>query len=180
LPISSPQLTAAAGTYAYANLLFWEGQTSPWHLADVIIASFFHVDLPLFTFSSWGHWRLWARLLNFYSSLLESPMDVIFSPTPGLPQRGHPLLHAAGLLPLLAASTHTACLYANGLPLRLRPASTPTVCFSYQLHPITIIIVIVIVHFLFKRNFYLSPYVIYILSFFILEIIFLFLFQVCS
>ncbi len=84
-------------------------------------------------------------------------MDVIFLPTPGLPQRGHPLLHAAGLLPLLAASTPTACLYADSLPQRLRPASTPTVCFSYQLHHITIIIVIVIVHFLFKQNFYLSP-----------------------
>jgi hypothetical protein len=41
LPISSPQLTAAAGNYAYANLRFWEGQTSPWRpAADVINASF--------------------------------------------------------------------------------------------------------------------------------------------
>jgi hypothetical protein len=84
-------------------------------------------------------------------------MGVIFSPTPGLPQCGCLLLHAAGLLPLLAASTPTACLYTYGLPLRLHPASTPTVSSTHHLHHITVIIVIVIVHFLFKRNFYLSP-----------------------
>jgi hypothetical protein len=57
-------------------------------------------------------------------------------------------------LPLRLSST--ACLY--GLPLRLRPSSTSTVC----LH-LTVIIIIVIVHFLFKRNLYLSLlFVIYI------------------
>jgi hypothetical protein len=65
-----------------------------------------HVDLPLFTLLFWGHWRLWARLLNFNSTPLESSMDVI---APG-------------------------CLYAYGLPLRLRPASTPTAClYAYGL-----------------------------------------------
>jgi hypothetical protein len=53
LPILSPQLTTAAGNYAYANLWFWEGQTLPWRpAADVIIAFFSHVDLLLFILSS--------------------------------------------------------------------------------------------------------------------------------
>jgi hypothetical protein len=60
------------------------------------------------------------------------------------------------------AATATGCLYAYGLPLRLRPASTPTVYLSHHLYHITIIIVIIIVHFLFKQNFYLSLYVIYL------------------
>jgi hypothetical protein len=45
LPISSPQLTAAAGNYTYINLRFWAGQTLPWCPADVIIAFLVHVDL---------------------------------------------------------------------------------------------------------------------------------------
>jgi hypothetical protein len=73
-------------------------------------------------------------------------MDVIALPPP---------LYATGLPPL-------GCLYTYSLPLRLRPASTPMACLyayglpSYHPHHITIIIVIVIVHFLFKRNVYLS------------------------
>ncbi len=37
LPNSSPQLTAAAGNYAYVILRIWVGQTSPWHSADILI-----------------------------------------------------------------------------------------------------------------------------------------------
>jgi hypothetical protein len=76
-------------------------------------------------------------------------------------------------LPLPPASTPAACLY--GLPLL--PA--PTACLYGLPSSFIIIIVIVIVHFLFKRNIYLSLlYVIYV-SF--LEITFLFFsFQLCS
>jgi hypothetical protein len=53
----------------------------------------------------------------------------------------------------------------------------PTACLPHQLHHITVIIVIVIVHFLFKRNVYLSLlcdlYVFFLFLFFlVLEIIF--------
>jgi hypothetical protein len=40
LPISSPQLTAAAGNYAYVNLWLWEGQTLPWRPATDVISPF--------------------------------------------------------------------------------------------------------------------------------------------
>jgi hypothetical protein len=93
-----------------------------------------------------GHWRLWARLLNFYSSPLESPMDV-FPPTPSPVPTWISAVYfscpAASIwlhlrlrltsttcfsttcfygLPLRPAST--ACLYGLSLP----PASTPTAC----------------------------------------------------
>jgi hypothetical protein len=65
------------------------------------------------------------------------------------------------------------CLYAYGLPLQ--PASTPTACLPHQLHHIAVIIVIV--HFLFKRNVYLSLvcdlYAFFLFSL-VLEIIFSF------
>jgi hypothetical protein len=85
-------------------------------------------------------------------------MDVILRLRRRLSQRGPP--------PFL-----TACLYR--LPLCLRPASKACP------HHVIVIIVIVIVHFLFKRNIYFSLlYVIYV-SF--LEIIFLFFsFQLCG
>ena len=84
----------------------------------------------------------------------------------------------AGLQLLLASSTSTTCLYDYDLPLRLpsttclyglplRPAST--VC----LHHVIAIIIIIIVHLLFKRNIYLSLlYVIYV--FFLLHFLKLF------
>ncbi len=72
LLILSPQLTAAAGNYAYVNLWLWEERTSPWRpAADVIIAFFSHADLPFLILSSRGHWRLRARLLNFFLLRLD-------------------------------------------------------------------------------------------------------------
>jgi hypothetical protein len=96
-------------------------------------------------------------------------MDVIAPSMPWPASTWMSAVVAAGLPLPLAASTSTACLYGlplqpastaclYSLPLRLRPASTPTVCLSQHLHHITVIIVIVIVHFLFKRNIYLSLY----------------------
>jgi hypothetical protein len=97
----------------------------------------------------------------------------------GLCQCGHPSFSAADLPPLLASSTSTAFLYDSplrpastaclySLPLHIRPASTSMVCLHH-----TVIIVIVIVHFLFKRNLYLSLlFVIYI--FFLLHFLKLF------
>jgi hypothetical protein len=71
-------------------------------------------------------------------------MDVIFRLRRRPSQRGSPPPTTAGLSLLLAASTSTTFLY----DFLLRLAST--VC----LHPV--IAIIIIVHFLFKRNIYLS------------------------
>jgi hypothetical protein len=71
----------------------------------------------------------------------------------GLPLRPASTAYLYGL-PLRPA--FTACLY--GLALRLQPVSMPTACLPHHLHLITAIIVIVIVHFLLKRNIYLSLY----------------------
>ena len=88
----------------------------------------------------------------------------------------------AGLQLLLASSTSTTCLYDYDLPLRLpsttylyglplRPASTACL-YGLPLRSVYVVIVIVIVHPLFKWNVYLSLYVID-MYFFFLEIIFL-------
>jgi hypothetical protein len=94
----------------------------------------------------------------------------------GLLQRGRTPLYASSLPPLfsasmpmacLHASMPTACLYTYGLPLCLWSAF------------LTVIIVIIIVHSLFKRNVYLSllgDLYVSFFSFFFLEIIFLFFF----
>jgi hypothetical protein len=67
-----------------------------------------------------GHWRLWARLLNYYSSPLESPMDVFLRLRRRQSQRGSPPSTSAVPLPLFG------CLYVYDLPPRL----TSTTCFS--------------------------------------------------
>ncbi len=84
---------------------------------------------PLFILSPWGHWRLWARLLNYYSSPLESPMVVIVSPTlwpvstwTSAAMRRQPAAALCYWLPLRLQPASMACLYTHGLPLRLRPA----------------------------------------------------------
>ncbi len=128
-----------------------------------------------------GTLALLGQASKFCSSPLESLMDVIILPTPSpvstrtpavvccWPAAATGCLYAHGL-PLRPASTaclyslplqpaSTACLYAYGLPLCLRSAF---------ILPPSSIIYIVLVHFLFKQNIYLSLlYVIYILSFFI-------------
>jgi hypothetical protein len=111
-------------------------------------------------------------------------MDVIFRLRRCLSQRGSLPLTAAGLLLLLwlllrLRLTSTTCFY----DLCLQPASTAclyclrsasTACLRHAI----VIIVIINVHFLFKRNIYFSLlyviYVFFLLSF--LEIIFLFFF----
>jgi hypothetical protein len=130
LPISSPQLTAAAaGNFTYVNLRSLGG-------IDVAVApGRRHYRHSLFTLTFfilllWRHWLLWARLLNFCSSPIELTIDVIALPTPW----------PASTWTSAVVCATIGCLYTYGLPLRLWPASTPTV--------------IVIVHFLFKRNFY--------------------------
>jgi hypothetical protein len=113
-----------------------------------------------------GHWRLWARLLNYYSSPLESLMDVFLRLRRRQSQRGFPPFTSAVLLPLFGclyvydlllrlaslqlASTaclyglplgpaSTACLYR--LPLRPPPASMSTAClYSLPLRPSFIIL----------------------------------------
>jgi hypothetical protein len=146
-------------------------ETSPWcPAADVIIAFCSHVDLPLLILSSWGHWRLRARLLNFISSPLGSPMDVISFLRRRSFHRGCPPLNAVGLPLVLAAflclrpaSTPTSCLYAYSLPLIIFTKSTTVII-------VTANTVTVIVHFLFKRNSIFLFYV--ILSFIFFFVIF--------
>jgi hypothetical protein len=75
-------------------------------------------------------------------------MDVIALPTPW------PASTWTSAVVCHQPAAAIGCLYTYSLPLRLRPASTPTVFLSHHLHQITAIIVIVIVHFLFKQNFY--------------------------
>jgi hypothetical protein len=97
-------------------------------------------------------------------------MDVIFPPTQWPVSTWTSAVAAAGLPPPFATSTSTACLY--GLPLcpastaclyglPLWPSSTPAAylyTYGRLSHHITAIIVIVIVHFLFKWNIYFSLY----------------------
>ncbi len=129
------------------------------------IAFFSHVDLPFYSLRPLGHWRLWARLLNFYPSPLESPMDVNSCLRHRFSQCG---LLPAGLPLLLAASTSTTCLYdlllrlastacLYGLPLR---SAFMACLYGLPLRSAYVFIVIVIVHPLFKWNVYLSLYVI--------------------
>ncbi len=108
LPISSPQLTAAAGNYAYVNLRLLGGidvSVAPGRRHHCLFfftmtyCTFFH-PLVLGTLAPLGQ----ASKFLFFS--LESPMYVIAS----------------------------GCFYVNGLPLCLRPSSTPTAClYAYGL-----------------------------------------------
>jgi hypothetical protein len=133
------------------------------------IAFFSHVDLTFHPLLLRDTGASGPGFKIFYSSPLESPMDVNFCLRRRFFQRGFPLLTTTGLLLLLASSTYMTCLY--DLPLRpasaacfyglpLRPAST--VCLHH------VIAIIIIVHLLFKRNIYFSLlYVINVFLFFI-------------
>ncbi len=79
------------------------------------IAFFSHVDLPLYSLRPSGHWRLWARLLNVYSSPLESPMDVNSCLRRRFSQRGLLPVYRCSWLPLRLRLASTTCFY--DLPL---------------------------------------------------------------
>jgi hypothetical protein len=158
----------------YVNLRLWEGQTSPWRpVADV--TSPFSSTLTYPSTRSFGTLAplgqayklfLLLRLNRRWTSIPACSVDrrwtslssyAVFSPNVSSPFYG---------LPLPPVSTPTSCLY--GLPLW--PISTAS------LHHIIVNIVIVIVHFLFKRNIYFSLYVILyvLLSFGIIFLLFSF------
>jgi hypothetical protein len=88
-------------------------------------------------------------------------MDVIFRLCRRLSQRGSPLLTFLCLRP---TSTPTSCLYAYGLPLIIFTKSITVIIVTVIIVTViivtviivTVIIITAIVHFLFKRNFYLS------------------------
>jgi hypothetical protein len=121
LLILSPQLTAAAGDYAYAYVnLRLLGEI------DVAVApggrqhrAFFSTFyLFFFTFLSWGHWRLWTWLLNSYSSPPESPMDGLptfrLTCVPAYLRSGLPtfrLTYVPAYLHLNSLSTYLAYLF---------------------------------------------------------------------
>jgi hypothetical protein len=82
-------------------------------------------------------------------------MDIIFRLRRRLSQRGSPLLTFLCLRP---ASTPSSCLYAYGLPLIIFTKSITNIVtvIIVTVIIVTAIIITAIVHFLFKRNFYLS------------------------
>jgi hypothetical protein len=73
---SPPQLTAAAGNYAYAYLRIWARWLSPWRPVNVFIANMelllqffmFTLTLSLYRFRDTGAIGL-GGLLNYISSL---------------------------------------------------------------------------------------------------------------
>jgi hypothetical protein len=168
LLILSPQLTAAAGDYAYAYVnLRLLGEI------DVAVAPggrqhrpfFSTFYLFFFTFLYWGHWRLWTWLLNSYSSPPESPMDGLptfrLTCVPAYLRSGLPTFRL----------TYVPAYLRSGLPtFRLTYTSTAS-------QPTWLIVfTIITVHHQFKRNIYLSLYVILYVSLFLEIIFFIFFF----
>jgi hypothetical protein len=85
------------------------------------IVFFSHVDLPFHSLRPSGHWRLWARLLNFFLLCLNRRWTSIPACAVAFPNMDYCRPTAA-----------TGCLYVYDLPLRI--AST-TCLYSLPLRP---------------------------------------------
>jgi hypothetical protein len=103
----------------------------------------------------WGHWRLWARLQNYFFLLCSDRRwtSYAFFLRPGLP---HCMMMACS--PMLPD-----CLYVAGLCHWLAPTSLA--CLPHCHHNCSHHIFVIVIHPLFKRNFYFSLLCDWIFSF---------------